>query len=61
VIVHTQISSLENSNSIVEYVVMRLKMSDAYNIRHCIWCGKKGFKDSQEVISHIKETHTRAV
>ena len=36
-------------------------MSDAYNIRHCIWCGKKGFKDSQEVISHIKETHTRAV
>ena len=34
--------------------------SNVYNIRHCIWCGKKGFKDSQEVIEHIKTTHTRA-
>ena len=31
------------------------------DIRHCIWCGKKGFKNSDEVILHIKETHTRAV
>jgi len=32
----------------------------AYDIKHCIWCGKKGFKDSQEVVEHIKTTHTRA-
>lgn len=35
-------------------------MSKAYEITHCIWCGRTGFKDSDEVINHIKETHTRA-
>ena len=35
-------------------------MSKAYEITHCIWCGRTGFKDSEEVINHIKETHTRA-
>ena len=35
-------------------------MNEGYNIRHCIWCGKKGFKDSQAVIEHIKADHTRA-
>jgi hypothetical protein len=71
---NTLTSFLESLNSIVEYVVKRLKMSDVdefherswegtnvYNIKHCIWCGKRGFKDSQEVIEHIKSTHTRAV
>ncbi len=29
-------------------------------IKHCIWCGKKGFKNSDEVVEHIKTTHTRA-
>tara|TARA_R110002020_G_scaffold390124_2_gene600634 strand:+ start:624 stop:842 length:219 start_codon:yes stop_codon:yes gene_type:complete len=45
VIVHIQISSLENSNSIVEYVVKRLKMSDwgsgNYPIESCPKCKKK--------------------
>ena len=35
-------------------------MNEVYNIRHCIWCGKKGFKDSQAVIEHITADHTRA-
>ena len=35
-------------------------MSKAYEITHCIWCGRTGFKDSDEVINNIKETHTRA-
>ena len=34
--------------------------SEAYKITHCIWGGRTGFKDSEEVINHIKETHTRA-
>ena len=34
-------------------------MNEVYNIRHCIWCGKGGFKDSDSVIEHIKTTHTR--
>jgi len=29
----------------------------AYNITHCIHCGKKGFKNSDEVVKHIKENH----
>ena len=37
-----------------------INMSKAYEITHCIWCGRTGFKDSDEVINHIKETHTRA-
>lgn len=35
-----------------------IKMNEVYNIKHCIWCGKTGFKDSQEVIEHIKIKHT---
>jgi len=30
---------------------------NAYNIKHCIHCGKGGFKDSDEVILHIKSKH----
>ena len=33
-------------------------MNEVYNIRHCIWCGQKGFKDAEEVIKHIKSKHT---
>ncbi len=33
--------------------------TNVYNIRHCIWCGKGGFKSPEEVIEHIKITHTR--
>ncbi len=33
-------------------------MNEVYNIRHCIWCGQKGFKDTEEVIKHIKSKHT---
>ena len=33
-------------------------MNEVYNIKHCIWCGRTGFKDSQEVIEHIKTKHT---
>jgi len=33
--------------------------TNTYNIKHCIWCGKKGFKSPEEVIEHIKITHTR--
>ena len=29
----------------------------AYNITHCIYCGKKGFKDVDAVIEHVKEKH----
>ncbi len=29
----------------------------AYNITHCIYCGKKGFKDMDAVIKHVKEKH----
>ena len=32
-------------------------MTEAYNIRHCIHCGKRGFKDMEEVILHIKSKH----
>jgi len=32
-------------------------MNEVYNIRHCIYCGKGGFKDSDEVILHIKYKH----
>ena len=31
-------------------------MSDAYNIRHCIHCGKE-FCCTEEVILHIKYKH----
>jgi len=34
------------------------EMNDVYNIRHCIWCGKRGIKDAEEVIKHIKSKHT---
>ena len=37
------------------------EMNEVYNIKHCIWCGKRGFKESQSVVEHIKTTHTRAV
>ena len=33
---------------------------ELYNIKHCIWCGRKDFKDANAVIKHIKEEHTRA-
>tara|TARA_B100000029_G_C17492661_1_gene929690 strand:+ start:1238 stop:1432 length:195 start_codon:yes stop_codon:yes gene_type:complete len=62
--VNILISSSRNSSSIAERVVrsrMKEEKSNVYNIKHCIWCGKTGFKDSQEVIEHIKSTHTRAV
>jgi|TARA_Y100000296_G_scaffold12645_1_gene14670 hypothetical protein len=29
----------------------------AYNITHCIYCGKQGFKNVDEVIKHVKEKH----
>ena len=29
----------------------------AYNITHCIYCGKQGFKDMDAVIKHVKEKH----
>jgi len=29
----------------------------AYDITHCIHCGKKGFKNMDSVIKHIKEKH----
>jgi len=29
----------------------------AYDITHCIYCGKKGFKDVDAVIKHVKEKH----
>jgi len=32
-------------------------MNEIYNIKHCIYCGKRGFKDSDEVILHIKSKH----
>lgn len=32
-------------------------MSKAYEIKHCIYCGKNDFKDSDEVILHIKSKH----
>ena len=41
--------------------IMDENTSEVYKITHCIWCGKTGFKDSDAVITHIKETHTRAV
>ena len=31
----------------------------AYEITNCIWCGKKGFKNAEEVIDHIKTVHTK--
>ena len=34
-------------------------MNEVYNIRHCIWCGKDGFKDAEAVILHIKTKHVR--
>jgi len=33
-------------------------MSKAYDITHCIYCGKKGFKDMAAVLEHVKEKHT---
>jgi hypothetical protein len=33
-------------------------MSKAYDITHCIWCGKKGFKNMDAVLEHVKEKHT---
>jgi hypothetical protein len=36
-------------------------MNDVYNIKHCVWCGKKGFDTTEDVIKHIKEKHTRQV
>ena len=33
-------------------------MSKAYDITHCIWCGKKGFKNMAAVLEHVKEKHT---
>jgi hypothetical protein len=32
-------------------------MNEVYNIKHCIYCGKSGFKDMDEVILHIKSKH----
>ena len=32
-------------------------MSKAYDITHCIYCGKKGFKNMDAVIEHVKEQH----
>ena len=32
-------------------------VANQYNIKHCIHCGKKGFKDADEVILHIKSKH----
>ena len=32
-------------------------MNEVYNIKHCMYCGKGGFKDSDEVILHIKAKH----
>jgi len=29
-------------------------MTPYENLTHCIHCGKKGFKDVEEVIKHIK-------
>jgi len=29
----------------------------AYDITHCIYCGKQGFKNVDEVIKHVKEKH----
>ena len=26
----------------------------AYNITHCIHCGRKGFKDFNEVLNHVR-------
>ena len=26
-------------------------------LNHCIYCGKKGFKDMDAVIEHVKEKH----
>jgi len=28
--------------------------SKAYNIKHCIYCGKKDFKDFDEVLDHVR-------
>ena len=32
-------------------------MNEVYNIKHCKYCGKGVFKDSDEVILHIKSKH----
>ena len=32
-------------------------MNEVYNIKHCMYGGKGGFKDSDEVILHIKSKH----
>ena len=29
--------------------------SKAYGITHCIYCGKNGFKDFDEVLEHVKK------
>ena len=29
----------------------------AYEVTHCMHCGKTGFKNAEEVIKHIKEKH----
>tara|TARA_R100001530_G_C4317129_1_gene154699 strand:+ start:1376 stop:1483 length:108 start_codon:yes stop_codon:yes gene_type:complete len=29
----------------------------AYEVTHCIHCGRSGFKNAEEVIKHIKEKH----
>ena len=33
-------------------------MTKAYDITHCIYCGKKGFKNMDAVLEHVKEKHS---
>jgi len=32
-------------------------MNEVYNIKHCIYCGKGGFKDTEDMIIHVKSKH----
>ena len=34
-----------------------ISVAETYNIKHCIYCGKGGFKDVDEMILHVKTKH----
>jgi len=51
------IVSIITKNHLEKQTVSVFVMNEVYNIRHCIYCGKGGFDDADEVVKHIKLEH----